>query len=80
MKDRIARTNVKKSSHRLKRSMFAISFVTAICTVFFTIFLINVTTENKVLTKQIENYTVQIDRLEHSDDTTLLKNNVSNNP
>jgi hypothetical protein len=79
MKDRVTRTNVKKPTHRLFRAMMSISFFTVVCTAFLSIVLFHVSNENKVLTKKIENYTVQIDLLENSDDTYLKYQNTADN-
>ncbi len=68
MKDRIKRTNRKKPSHRIFRAMISVSFVTVICTVLFSVLLLNINNENKALNQKIENYTIQIDMLENSSD------------
>lgn len=67
MKDRIKRTNRRKPSHRIFRTMLSVSFVAVISTVIFSLLLVNINKENKTLNQKIENYTIQIDMLENND-------------
>ena len=78
MKDRVTRSNIKKPTHRLFRAMMVISVFTVVCTAFLSVVLFHVSNENKVLLNKIENYTVQIDLLENSDDSYLKYQNTNN--
>ncbi len=73
MKDRVARTNIKKPSHRLFRGMIAVSSLTVCFATLLGLVLFQVSSENKSLTQKIDTYTIQMEKLE-KDETVLLKN------
>lgn len=73
MKDRITRRNVKKPSHRLFRTTIGVSFVTVFIAAALSLVLVHVSNENKTLSRQIENYNIQIDNLENNEETNSLK-------
>lgn len=75
MKDRIKRTNIKKPSHRLFRTMIAVCSISLGLSGLLSFALIHVTGENKNLNQTIENYTLQIDMLQKNDSDTYHKNN-----
>lgn len=68
MKDRIRRTDIKKPSHRLKQACLIVSCLSLVFGSFALAILLKYSGENKQLTQRIDNYTVQINMLEQTND------------
>jgi hypothetical protein len=68
MKDRIKRTQTYKAPHRLRHAAFTVALVSLFGSSLATAFLIHYSQENRDLTAQIENYSVQVDLIERSNE------------
>lgn len=78
MKDRLKHTNRKKPSHILRNASIFMVALTSLSLLVFIPLLSKYSKMNLELSKQIDNYTYEVDRLENQNAETLQKLNQKN--
>lgn len=73
MKDRLVRTNVKKSNHHLKRFSIIGGILALISTTAITVCLVTVSNNNAQLTNNINDYNNKVDNYNDVQDEEITK-------